>query len=312
MPGPLEYVLSYLFRSEGGYTLVDPGWNSEQAFTALKRQLSEIGAPVSEIRRLVLTHMHHDHYGLAAKVREAAGSEVLLHERDWQAVRPYVDDVEGAVREIHRFLTMHGVPRSEAMDMPVPGQMLRNIVLRAQPDRLLRGGETIEGEGFRWEVVHTPGHSAGHICLYERSQQLLISGDHVLPVITPHVSFTGQPGSDPLGDFLRSLAILKPLEVRRVLPAHEFAFDNLRQRLEEIESHHEARMEEVLATLRDGPKTAYEIAHDVTWVTGEFRDFDFAMQGAAVRETLAHLEHLLLAGRVAKEIEDGVFRYRLA
>jgi glyoxylase-like metal-dependent hydrolase (beta-lactamase superfamily II) len=312
MPGPLEYVLSYLFKSEGGYTLVDPGWDSEEAFTALKTQLSEIGASVTDIRRLVLTHMHHDHYGLAARVREAAGSQVLLHERDWQMVRPYLEDVEGVVRGVRSFLATHGVPRNEAMDMPVPGQILRNIVLKAQPDQTLRGGEAIEGEGFRWEVIHTPGHSAGHICLYERSHRLLLSGDHVLPVITPHVSFTGQPGTNPLGDFLQSLRLLKPLDVRTVLPAHEFAFDNLRQRLEEIERHHEARMVEVLDTLRDGPKTAYEIAHDVTWVTGEFRDFDFAMQGAAVRETLAHLEHLLLAGRVAKEIEGGIYRYRLA
>ena len=130
-------------------------------------------------------------------------------------------------------------------------------------------------------------------------------------MITPHLSYVGRPGSDPLGDFLRSLEALKPLAVRTVFPAHEFAFDNLRQRIEEIELHHLARMREMLDALASGPATAYEVAHHVTWVTGDFRDFDFAMQGAAVRETLAHLEHGVVTGHIVRELSDGLYRYRL-
>lgn len=311
MPGPLEYVLSYLFAGDGGYTLVDPGWDSDEAFAALKTQLAAIGAGLSDIRRLVITHMHHDHYGLAARVKEASGAEVLLHERDWQAVKPYLDDVDGAVEEINRFMSTHGVPRNEIAAMPVPGQLLRRLVMKARPDRTLQGGEVIEGEGFRWEVIWTPGHSPGHICLYERARQLLLSGDHVLPVITPHLSFGGRSGSDPLGDFLRSLETLRPLAVRTVFPAHEFAFDNLRERIDQIELHHLARMQEMLDALASGPLTAYEVAQHVTWMTGDFRDFDFAMQGAAVRETLAHLEHGVVSGRIGRELADGLYRYRL-
>ena len=312
MPGPLEYVLAYLFPCDGGYTLVDPGWPSDEAFAALESQLQEIGAALTDIRRLVITHVHHDHYGLAARVKEASGAEVLLHERDWEAVQPYVDDPDGAVRQMQRFLAMHGVPRDEIEAVPVPAQMLRDVIMRALPDRTLHGGEVIEGKGFRWGVIWTPGHSAGHVCLYERDRQLLLSGDHVLPVITPHLSFVGRPGSDPLGDFLRSLEALKPLAVRTVYPAHEFAFDNLRERIEQIELHHLARMREMLDALASEPLTAYDVAHHVTWVTGDFRDFDFAMQGAAVRETLAHLEHGVITGHIARDLKEGLYRYRLA
>ncbi len=312
MPGPLEYVLSYVFRSAGGYTLVDPGWGSDEAFAALQRQLAEIGAGLSDLRRLLITHIHHDHYGLTAKVKEASGAEVLLHERDWQAVKPYLDDPDGAVREMQGFLEMHGVPRDEIDAVPVPGQLLRDVIMRARPDRILQGGEVIEGDGFRWEVIWTPGHSDGHVCLYERDKQILLSGDHVLPVITPHVAFRGGPGSNPLGDFLQSLEALKPLAVRKVFPAHEFAFDNLRQRIEEIELHHRERLEEMLAALAEGPLTAYVVAHHVTWVTGDFRDFDFAMQGFAVRETVAHLEYAVSDGRLTKTLQDGTYRYSLS
>jgi glyoxylase-like metal-dependent hydrolase (beta-lactamase superfamily II) len=312
MPGPLEYVLAYLFPSDGGYTLVDPGWPSDEAFDALKAQLDEIGVAFADIRRLIISHVHHDHYGLAARVKEASGAEVLLHESDWQAVKPLLDDPEAALREMRRFLAMHGVPQHETAGVSLPGEIVRDIVGRAHPDRTLQGGEVIEGEGFRWEVIWTPGHSAGHVCLYERERRLLLSGDHVLPVITPHLSYAGRPGSDPLGDFLRSLEKLKPFDVRTVFPAHEFAFDNLRERIEQIELHHLARMREMLDALASGPATAYEIAHHVTWVTGDFRDFDLGMQGFAVRETLAHLEHGVVTGHIARELTDSLYRYRLA
>jgi glyoxylase-like metal-dependent hydrolase (beta-lactamase superfamily II) len=312
MPGPLEYVLAYLFPSAGGYTLVDPGWPSEEAFAALGAQLADIGVRFADIRRLIITHVHHDHYGLAAKVKQASGAEVLLHEADWEAMQPMLNDPAGTVRQMREFLGMNGVPVSEIDEMPVPGQILRDLVGRARPDRTLNGGEVMQGRHFKWEVIWTPGHSPGHICLYERQRQILLAGDHVLPVITPHLSYTGKAGSDPLGDFLRSMELLKPLAVQMVFPAHEFAFDNLRQRIEEIELHHLARMQEMLAALESGPQTAYDVAHRVTWATGEFRDFDFVMQGAAVRETLAHLEHGVMTGHVVREMADGLYKYRLS
>jgi glyoxylase-like metal-dependent hydrolase (beta-lactamase superfamily II) len=158
----------------------------------------------------------------------------------------------------------------------------------------------------------TPGHSPGHACFYEERRELLLTGDHVLPTISPNVGLF--PGSElnPLGDYLASLRRLRGLAVRRVLPAHEYDFEDLEARLDGLEAHHEERLQEVIDAMRDGATTGYAIARAIKWSIGHFDGFDPMTRRAAMTETMAHLEHLMRAGRIEMREESDRAYFRLA
>ena len=307
---PLGFVLPYLFVGDGDCLLVDSGWNTPESFEALRRQMDDLGLGLKAIRRLVVTHVHPDHYGLAGHVRQESGAQLIMHERDRAFIRSRYLEPEELLRIMARWLLTHGVPNGEMPDLQSSSMPMRAFVAIAEPDRLLQGGEVLEVGDFRLEVIWTPGHSPGHICFYDRRRKLLLTGDHVLPTITPNVSLHPEATGDPLGDYLASLRMLEDLDVKRVLPAHEYAFDDLRGRLREIEEHHEYRLGEMVESLSAGGTTAYEVARGVTWATGSFDSFSPWMRRAAIGETLAHLEYLVGEGRILRSEDGDVVRFR--
>ena len=131
-----------------------------------------------------------------------------------------------------------------------------------------------------------------------------------LPTITPNVSLHPQQQGNPLGDYIASLERLEGLDVKTVLPAHEYTFEDLHGRLRSIEQHHEERLGEMVAVIGDQPRTAYEVAKGVKWATGSFDTFSSWMQRAAIGETLSHVEYLVIEGRLEKFMENGVQYYR--
>jgi glyoxylase-like metal-dependent hydrolase (beta-lactamase superfamily II) len=164
-------------------------------------------------------------------------------------------------------------------------------------------------------VVWTPGHSPGHICLYDAQRQVFFSGDHILPVITPNISLRLPSAGNPLGDFINSLNKVKTLDVKLVLPAHEHIFSNLPARVKEIIQHHRHRNQEILDTLKTEPRTAYEISAEITWMPEfggvKFHNLAIWDRRMAVSETLAHLEALRLDGIISQFSRDGIIYYRL-
>ena len=156
---------------------------------------------------------------------------------------------------------------------------------------------------FKLQVIWTPGHTRGNICIYDTGgSHVLFSGDHVLPTITPNVSLTPNYAGDPLGDYLASLeAIGKLNPVSKVLPSHEFVFENLDRRLEEIKQHHEDRLRDTLQSLNPGKSiSAYEVASKLHWYTGSWVKLSAWEKRAALLETLAHLEYLVRKNQVRK------------
>ena len=188
----------------------------------------------------------------------------------------------------------------------------RQFVVPVEPDQVLWGGELLDFGLYRFEVLWTPGHSPGHVCFLERTQRVILTGDHVLPTITPNVSLHPQQMGNPLGDYLASLQRLEPLEVDDVLPAHEHEFKDLGHRLQEIVAHHDERLDEMVAIIGSEAKTGYEVASSVVWATGTFDTFSHWMRRAALSETLAHLEYAVQEGRLRQLREDGVVRYEQA
>ena len=139
----------------------------------------------------------------------------------------------------------------------------------------MHDGETLKLGAFELRVIRTPGHSPGHACFYMERELLLLSGDHVLPTISPNVGLWPGSDADPLGDYIRSFKLLRGLPVKHVYPAHEYDFADLEARLDELEVHHEERLGEVIAAMTAGATTCYEIARGVKWSIGHFDKFDF-------------------------------------
>ena len=309
---PIGYVLPYLIPGDDGYTLVDSGWNTPEAFAALEAELKEVGVSFEQIKRLLVTHVHPDHYGLAGKIKEICGAEVIVHQRERDFIRSRYRQPEQLLERMANWLIENGVPEDEMPDMQQSSMPARAFVVPVDPDTVLWGGETLDFGVYRFEVFWTPGHSPGHICFYERAQRVLLTGDHVLPTVTPNVSLHPQQQGNPLGDYLASLERLMPLEVEEVLPAHEYSFPDLQGRLREIIDHHDTRLDEMLAIVGDDGATAYDVASGIIWTTGTFDSFSHWTRRAAISETLAHLEYMVYQGRLHQTKENGIIRYERA
>jgi glyoxylase-like metal-dependent hydrolase (beta-lactamase superfamily II) len=247
--------------------------------------------------------MHFDHIGLAGRVREASGAWIALHVayRDIVA-RPELRDAHLAAARQTKWLRLLRASEEEAAVTPKSFEPFLNI---AFPDRLLAGGELADVRGWSLRAVHTPGHTPGHLCFVEERCGLFFSGDHVVPRITPNIS-AGLPGAnDPLGEFLRSLQAVRSLEAREVLPAHEWRFRGLAERVDQLTVHHEPRLDEVLHAVREHPRSLpWELAGYVKW-SRPWDQYEGHMRIFAVNETVAHLWHLVVQGWISRS-KDAV------
>ncbi|MEM2947394.1 MAG: MBL fold metallo-hydrolase [Candidatus Bathyarchaeia archaeon] len=162
-------------------------------------------------------------------------------------------------------------------------------------------GQEISVGNYRFQVLWTPGHSPGHICLYEPSFKVLISGDHILPTITPHVS-QFMADTNPLEDYLESLRKVEKLDVKLVLPAHEKSFTNLSDRVKQLRNHHEQRLTEVLNHLKAESLTPYDLASKIQWNVNykSWNDFPQFQKYLALGETMSHLTFLEKRGLVKR------------
>ena len=310
---PLEATNVYLLRGDKVVTLIDTGWDSETAFNSLNRQLAEIGVGFSDISQIIVTHAHFDHYGLAGKIKQISNAKIYMHQRDLDIFSTRYVVTEEFLNRVVQWFVSNGVPLPllTAIHGPISG--FRKPI-PAQPDVLLNGDETIASGTFNLKVIWTPGHSPGHICLYEPVQKILFSGDHILPVITPNVSLTAASTGNPLGDYLISLQAVKNLAVVLVLPAHEDVFNNLTERVEGIIHHHEMRTEEILKALDHQEKTAYQLANMITWMPEQggvnHDDLSPIAKLAAVSETLAHLKAMTIQKQVISINHDSIVYYK--
>jgi glyoxylase-like metal-dependent hydrolase (beta-lactamase superfamily II) len=296
----LPYVLPYLLKAEGETVLVDCGWNTDSAYAALEEGMKEHGSHPSDINKLVITHVHPDHYGMAGRLKQLSSCELVIHEKDAEVINARYFAPKGLMDDMARFMESNGVPPMDTTGMSRGSMGMLGNVAAVPPDTQVKGGETFKVGDFDFEIIWTPGHSPGHICLYEPNRKILLTGDHILPTITPNVSIHAQTHGSPLGDYMRSLDLLLELDVELVLPAHEFEITDLKKRIGEIETHHEERLQEMVNCVDSGGSTAWDVAGRVKWATGMLTDFEPHMQRAAVGETLAHLEYLFEQGRLGK------------
>jgi glyoxylase-like metal-dependent hydrolase (beta-lactamase superfamily II) len=293
----LRYVFVYVFETDAGPYIVDTGWNTEEAFSTLSNGLQSMGTSVSDVQGVLVTHIHPDHYGLAGRVRETSGAWVALHPADAALIRDRYQDPTSLLDRMGTMLRRMGAPPDEVESLRNASMPLMSLVSTVMPDVLLEDGDKPEVGSWDLRSIWTPGHSPGHLCFWEMSNSLMLSGDHVLPRITPNIPFHPQAADDPLSDFLRSLDRLEDYDADEVLPAHEHRFVGLHLRLEQLRAHHERRFAEVVQAIRDGCTTAWEIAARMRWSRPWDRIEGF-MRRAAVSEAMSHLRALETRGVV--------------
>ncbi|HUO48623.1 MAG TPA: MBL fold metallo-hydrolase [Acidimicrobiales bacterium] len=298
---PLRYVLVYALELDNGVAIVDAGWNTEDAWQALNDGLETAGGSIGDVRAVLVTHIHPDHYGLAGRVREESGAWIGLHPDDAEMLQARYIDTDDLLARMREFLDDAGVPPTKLPDLNMASMMIRSQVTMAEPDVLFEDGKRVELAGWDLQTVWTPGHSPGHVCFYSDAYRLLLSGDHVLPRITPNIGVHTQQFPNPLGHFLESLLKVQNLGVEEVLPAHEYRFADLRARLDEIIVHHADRLAEIEALLAASPgSTAWELSVRLSW-SRPWEEIPEFMQRAAVGETLAHIVLLENHHRVRRE-----------
>ena len=293
IPFELDHVNVYLVPERDGWLLVDSGIETDACFSALADGLASQGIRIADIRSIVLTHMHPDHIGLASRVVELSGARLIMHRAELEHLRAIVDGTNDAMSE---GLQRAGVPEPFRREIRLAIGMLRNSLQALEPDCVLEGGETIDAGGETYEVIWTPGHSPGHICLYGRNRKLLFSGDHILTDITPNISW--QPGRDNLDDFLVSLRKLEPYDIDLVLPSHGEPFDGHREWIAETIRHHDQRSNAIAELLDKRPQTAHELVAGI-W-PGQLSPFHHYF---GVFEILAHLEHMRRTGKIEADGE---------
>ena len=315
----------YLIRGSRGWLLVDSGWNDSKTLEIFEKGLKEIGINFKDISQIVITHSHLDHFGLAGKLKELSGARLFLHQRERRFIEPRGVEPAEVLQTMQAWLYKNGIPEDETVkiqslpkgEMKFMSPVFPDVVSFSgklgSPDVFLSGGEKINTDFFNFEVLWTPGHSPGHICLYERAKKILISGDHILSEITPEIGLTPFSSMNPLDDYIKSLKSLRKLEVELVLPGHQDYFANLQKRIDELIQHHQGRKGAILEVLKNRPEVAYRIAMKIPWIPQKggipWEELGPWGHRMALMETLAHLSLLEEEGKVKKIYEDDFELY---
>jgi glyoxylase-like metal-dependent hydrolase (beta-lactamase superfamily II) len=306
IPGsPLRYTLSYLIAGESGLVLVDPGMNTEPTWQALQAGLATAGAAVTDLTGIVVTHVHPDHHGLSGRLREASGAWIAMHpvERDSLPARIW-DEVRGPAGD-RDWLRSCGVPADVAAELAITPAGIRWVLSMVEPTRLLADGDLVPLPGRRLRAVWTPGHTPGHLCLHEETEDVLLTGDHVLPRISPNIGLQPHAAEPPLAAYLESLKRTTGYDSAEALPAHEYRFHGLAARTRQLREHHAHRCAELLTVVDElGKPTLWQLAEHLTWSRSWAEIGN--MRVAALAETAAHANHLVEQGSLVWDrYDDG-------
>jgi glyoxylase-like metal-dependent hydrolase (beta-lactamase superfamily II) len=321
MPG-LGHVNCYVLEDDRGIAVVDPGLPGEESWVQLGDRLGRAGYSTNDVHTVVVTHSHPDHFGGADRIREESGADILTHEtfRDSWNPKEVHDQEDSSALDVNS-----GDEQLEAMERyfsrptpwggrpnrPPPEFLERALARRGSgrnefaipdPSIAVIDGQTVSLARREWVAMHTPGHTYDHLCLYDPEYGVVLTGDHVLPSITPHISGM-TPETDPLAQFFDSLTRMTEIaDVSIALPAHGHPFEDLGGRALRTIEHHEERLDIIRDAVHRLPNGTVPEFMRVLFKERSWGDM-------AESETYAHLEHLRELGELARSDPGEIAHY---
>jgi len=295
IPMPTAYVpytLTCVIRGgDGGLHVIDPGLDSDENWQALERGFARFGLDLRDVASATSTHAHPDHLGLAGRLRATSSATVVMHRLDAESLaHPHRDRSAEAVAAR---LASWGAPAEEAANFHEPERKLGVPSLGGfVVDRTVEDGDLLDIAGRHIAVLHTPGHTAGSICLRDAEAGLLFTGDHVLPTINPGIGLGGTHDGNPLAGYLAGLERVAVFAADEVWPGHFYRFTGIAERSEELARHQLKRAAEVRAVLdREPDADVWQIAQRLTWTGGwdSLKDF---MRISALLQTEMFVEYV--------------------
>jgi glyoxylase-like metal-dependent hydrolase (beta-lactamase superfamily II) len=300
LPGsPLKATNSYVVKGTDQCLVVDTGWNTEDCMVALVSGLIECGVDPKQADFFV-THMHADHSGLVSALA-GEGTRIYFGQADGEVIRSNTPEYWEKLIDFGRKYGFPGEELERAVGNHPGRRYSPNTDLKFTA---LKDGDTIRIGNYLFECIETPGHTAGHTCLYEPGKKLFICGDHILGDITPNITLSAEEGN-PLRQYLMSLDKVYDLDVELVLPAHRSIFRDQKGRIQELKQHHQTRLKEVISILGNGKQNVFLVASQMTWDIG-YKAWDMfppAQKLFAFGEAMAHLKYLEEEGKVGWRME---------
>jgi len=302
---PLKFLNSYVIKAEDRNLIIDTGFNSKECHHAMLAGLDELGVDL-EKTDFFITHFHVDHLGLVSRLHK---KEAIIYFN-----RPDAELIADGGRQeaVAEYAFRNGFPE-DLVRQAVASHPARKYHPRMIFEfSFLKDGDRLEVGDYFFKCIETPGHSMGHICLYEEEKKLFISGDHILSEITPTIQCWTDDWS-PLDSYLASLDKVSDLEVDLVLPGHRKYIRNFTERLEQLKRHHRDRADEVLLILQHGSKNAFQVASRMTWDFDceSWELFPVVQKWFATGEAIAHLKYLEQIGAVCRKMGEMGFTYTL-
>lgn len=297
---------AWAVEHDGGIVMFDTGMGGKGRLRQLDLALTQAGYGVEDVRLVVCTHSHTDHYGLAGSIVEAAGCELWMHPR-WGHVRPLAEDSKAALEARIEVARQSGVPPKslERYREAREGDEETGIDILKEPDRELVPGVEVETDLGTWQVHETPGHAPSHVVLHQPERKLLISGDHLLGRTVLFFDHGHSP--DPVGEFLSSLEVVERLDVELVLPGHGRTFRDPEAKIAESRRQVAELVQKVPAALGGEEKTAFEIVAEI--IGPEM--VKTPASAWVLQIVLSCLDHLTIAGKVEAVEGTDPQRWRL-
>ncbi|TXT56145.1 MAG: Hydroxyacylglutathione hydrolase [Promethearchaeota archaeon] len=318
VPFAVKFVCVYLLPIKQGYILIDAGLNMGDWVKKFLSSLKQINVNLRDIKYCIVTHEHLDHIGLLENLKELNPSiKIVMHHftneiLKWECDPENLEEIKQASEDLAKMMISYGIEKKYKDQIIKMFLYWRKIKEYVSPDIIISPSEgALNLEETKLKLIWTPGHSFGHICLFEPQKRILFSGDHILSRITPHIGnfIVNKKISDQfdfnniLKYYLESLGSIKELKSEIIFPAHQEVIHNPEKRIEEIFDHHQTRLSQIQNVIKDHPKTPYEISQEHFGT-----DLDETNTFLAVSEVLGHLIYLEEQQKINRvKKEDKIF-----